>query len=83
MGLLSENSGQKPDNSPAEETAVSGRVAPIEKRVCFLTVAMDVAVNPNMSLFLLRYLFKQKFSVPDLRLVVLVWVDPLSVQIDA
>jgi hypothetical protein len=76
---LSEDSGQEPHDGPAEEAAVRCGVATVEKWICFLAVAVDVAVNPNLPFVVLSQFFKQGFSVEDLRLEALIRLSPLSI----
>jgi hypothetical protein len=82
MRFLCENSRQESNDCPAQETAICCCIATIEERILFLTVTMDITVNPNLSFFSLSYTFHQVFNMENLRLEILVWLDPLSIQIN-
>ena len=51
VGLLSVNSRQNTNDGPAKEATVRCRIAAVEKRILFLRMAVDVAVDPYMPLF--------------------------------
>ena len=79
VGFLCKNSGKQSHYGPAKEPAVCCGVASVEERVFLLRVAVDVAVNPNLSLFSLRYSFHQIFNVKNLGVKLLVWINPLPI----
>jgi hypothetical protein len=83
MGLLSEDAGQNPNDRPAEEPSIRGRIAPIKERILFLRVPVDVAVDPDLPLFVLSEGLEQLFDRGHLGLEVQVRVDPLPVQVHA
>ena len=81
MCLLSEDPRQYPHDGPAEEATVGCRVAAVKERVLFLRVAVNVAVDPDVSFFVLSKRFEQLFQVKHFGVELQVWRDPLSVQV--
>lgn len=77
--LLSEDAWQQTDYSPAQKASICCGVAPIEKGVLLLRMAMNITVNPNLSFFDLSIILEHQLGVVDLRLKILLWVNPLSV----
>jgi len=83
MGFLGEDARQQAHDGPTQEAAVSCCVAPVEKRILFLAVAVEVTVNPNLPPLCFRDLFEQALCVEDFGVELLIRVDPLSVEVDA
>ena len=80
--LLRKYPGKQPDNGPTEESAIRSRITPIEKRVVLFRVAVQVTVDPDVSLVLHFYLLHQVFHGADFGVEAFFWVDPLPIQID-
>jgi hypothetical protein len=82
VGLLCEYAGKQPNNSPAQESSISCSVASVEKRILFLAVAVQIAVNPDLA-FLVSQFSHQALCMENLWVELLLRADPLSVQINA
>lgn len=77
--LLREYSGQQTNNRPTQEPTVGSGVTPVEERVLLLGVAVNVAVDPNLSFFDFCEEGQHLLRVEDFRLDVLFRRNPLAV----
>jgi hypothetical protein len=83
VSFLCQYSRQQSDDCPAEETSVCGSVAPVEKGVLFLRMAVNVTKDPDLTFLIVCDILHDAFRVVDLWMKQWLWVDPLSVQINA
>ena len=79
MGLLSKYAGQNSHDCPREKTSIGCCVAPVEKGVFLLGMAVNVAVDPYLALFIFCEVLEKLLHVVDFRVEFLLWIDPLSV----
>lgn len=83
MCLLSKDPRKQSHYCPTQEPSICGRVAAVKERVVLLAVSMQVAVNPDRSVEQLKLIFHHQFRKEHFRVVLLVRVDPLSVEVNA
>ena len=82
MSFLSKYSRQESNNCPGEKTSICSCITSVKERIFLFRVAMKITIDPYLPFILLFYLLHQLFHGANFRVESVLWVDPLSIQIN-